>query len=158
MLIKFCSMVAAFLTVVFGTAAIAQDSDKALYAALLQADALDNTYDSFIQPVLTMLLRDAELEEPFEINRAPRPGALSVLVVNGKKLGEVASDNATVKRLLPNLTDNVLAIPPGTIVFDKSVIVALTVNAWDDGLQFSQALKAIEALVPAPLGRPYGKR
>jgi hypothetical protein len=128
--------------------AAAQETPRELHAALLQAGALDSSLDSFIQPVLSSLLRDAEIEETLEINRPPRPGALSVLVVDVKKLAAVRSDRTTVKRLLSNIANNVLAVPPGTIVFDKEVIAFLTLNAFDDGLQFSQAFRSAEKLGP----------
>ena len=124
------------------------DTDKALYAALREAGAIDGGYDRFLQPVLTALLRDAEIEEPLELNLPPRPGTLSVLVVDRKRLAAVRTDHAAVKRLLPNIANNVLAVLPATIVFDKDLIAALTVNGLDDAAQFIQALRAAQKLGP----------
>ena len=104
-------------------------ADKALHEALSQPGAIDSSYESFVQPILTMLLRGTEIEEPLALNRPPQPGTLNVLVVDAKELAAVRTDDPAVKRLLPSIANNVLAIPPKTIVFDKAVITALTLNA-----------------------------
>ena len=151
-MVKLCPVVAMILVVVMaaGSKAVAQNTDKALHAALSQAEALDSSLDKLIQPMLGTLLRDAEIEEPLEINRPPQPGTLSVLVVDAQKLTAVRTDHATVKRLLPNLANNVLAIPPATIVFDKAILAALTVNALEDAVHVELAVKALEAQDPRP--------
>ena len=148
-MVKLCPALAIFLAVLsVGSGAAAQATDKALHTALLEADALDRTLDKLVQPGLIALLRDAEIEERLEINGPPQPKTLNVLIVDGKKLAAVRTDHATVKRLLPSIANNVLAIPPGTIVFDNSVISALTLNAHNELLGLVQGVDAAKALGP----------
>ena len=97
-MMKLCPALTIILAVLsVGSGAAAQDTDKALYAALQEADALDRTLDKLVQPGLIALLRDAEIEEPVEINGPPQPKTLNVLIVDGKKLAAVRTDHATVK-------------------------------------------------------------
>jgi hypothetical protein len=146
---RFCSFLALIVAAVLANATGARaqtTTDAALYAALLQADAIDRTYDALVQPALTGLLREAEIPEPVDVNRPPQPARLSVLIIDGKKLAGVRTENAGVQRLLPRVADNVLAIPPATIVFDKSVIAALLVSAFNDQLGMLQGVEAAKAL------------
>jgi hypothetical protein len=126
----------------------AQNADPGIYAALERAGLLDRNFDAFLQPAFSTLLRNADIGQALQVNRPPQPDTLSVLIVDGKKLPSVVTDQPALKRLLPRIADNVLAVPPHTIVFDRSVVSALILNAFNDLLGLMQGLELAEKLGP----------